>query len=96
MEKGFYRCTHDNHMHDNGSIVVEVSETEKSYILKLIENTYKYSPAHIDMLFEKSNKVVIKKEKSPHAIIEGGDYFVIYPYRAGLPYLFEQVVNDTG
>lgn len=34
-----------------------------SYIFKLIENTFRYSPAHIDMMFAKSNKVIINKEK---------------------------------
>lgn len=96
MKSGVYKCTYDNHMNDYGEIVVDIHETEKSYIFKLIKNTYRYSPAQIDLLFAKSNRVAIKKEKSQHAIVEGNDYFVIYPYRAGLPFLFEQVDGKGG
>lgn len=96
MKKGIYKYSSNEHMYDNGAITIEVSETDKSYIFYLIENSCRYSPAHIDMLFEKSNKVIIRKEKSPHAIVDGNDYFVIYPNRAGIPFLFELMVNDTG
>lgn len=96
MKKGIYRYSSNEHSYDSGAITIEVSETDKSYIFRLIENSCRYSPAHIDMMFKKSNRVVIKKEKSPHAVIDGKDYFVIYPYRAGIPFLFEFVVNDTG
>lgn len=96
MEKGLYKCSHDNHMNDNGSVVIEVSETAKSYIFNLIDNTFRYSPAHIDMLFAKSDRISIRKEKSPHAIIEGNNYFVIYPYCAGIPYLFEYMGKGIG
>lgn len=93
MKKGLYKHTKDDGYFDKGAIIIEVSETVKSYIFKLIENTFRYSPAHIDMMFTKSNKVIINKEKSPHVINLGEDYFVIYPYRAGIPFLFEYIEN---
>lgn len=93
MKKGLYKHTKDDGYFDKGTIIIGVSETAKSYIFKLIENTFRYSPAHIDMMFAKSNKVIINKEKSPHAINLGEDYFVIYPYRAGIPFLFEYIEN---
>lgn len=93
MKKGLYKHIKDDGYFDKGTIIIKVSETAKSYIFKLIENTFRYSPAHIDMMFTKSNKVIINKEKNPHAINLGEDYFVIYPYRAGIPFLFEYIEN---
>ena len=93
MKKGLYKHTKDDGYFDRGKIIIEVSETAKSYIFELINNTFRYSPVHIDMMFAKSDKVIINKEKSPHAIILGNDYFVIYPYRAGIPFLFEYIGN---
>lgn len=48
-----------------GVITIRVSETEKSYVFELIENTFRYSPTHIDMLFSKLNRAVINKDKKP-------------------------------
>lgn len=89
MKKGLYRYAKGGGCFNKGVIIIEVSETAKSYVFKLIKNTLRYSPAHIDMMFEKDGKTIINKEKSPHAINFGEDYFVIYPYRAGIPFLFE-------
>jgi len=75
-------------------ITIKVKETEKSYILNLMENTYRYSPAQIDMLFYKSNNVVIKKFKNPHPIRDYGNWFVIYPYQSGIPFVFELVDSE--
>lgn len=94
MKKGLYRYSKDE-LFNSGVITIEVSETNKSYIFKLIENTFRYSPAHIDMLFSKSNRIMINKEKNPHAINIGEDYFVIYPYRAGIPFLFDYVESKS-
>jgi len=73
----------------NSFITIEVKETEKSYIFKLVKNTYRYSSAQIDMLFSKSNNVTINKLKNTHPIIDYGNWFVIYPYQSGIPFLFE-------
>lgn len=76
---------------NNSYIIIEVSETNNSYIFKLLENTYRYSLAQIDMLFSKSNKVTISKIKNCHAIREYNSWFVIYPFQSGIPFLFELV-----
>lgn len=92
MVKGIYKYSKkDKAMNDYGTVITHVSETDKSYILRLIENTCRYSPAHIDMLFAKNNKAIINKNKSPHAIeFYNDEHFVIYPYRGGIPFLFER------
>lgn len=89
MKNGLYRWAWESYT-NNGEYLIKVTETEKSYTFELVENTMRFSPAHMDMLFEKSNKVKINKEKSPHAMnISGDDWFCVYPYRAGIPYVFE-------
>lgn len=95
IENGVYRYTHE----DMGGGVIElyVKETEKAFILKLLKNTCRYSPAHIDMLFKKSDRVIVRKYESRHAMrFSAGfhDYFVIYPFQAGIPFLFELVKDD--
>ncbi len=96
IQKGLYKCHYDNHMYGdkNAFISIDVKETEKSYIFKLMENTYSYSPAQIDMLFSKSNNVTIKKLKNSHPIRDYGNWFVIYPYQSGIPFLFEFIDNE--
>lgn len=90
MLNGLYRCFDDG-FYKQYDILIKVKETDKTYVLELIENNSKYSPAHIDMLFVNNNKAIIKKENSKHAIRSFGDSdFVIYPFRLGVPFLFEK------
>lgn len=90
---GQYKATEDGMF--GYEIIISVKETEKSYILNLINNNSRYSPAHIDMLFAKSNRVKIDKEKSQHAMRVWSDKdFTIYPFRAGIPFYFELIDDD--
>jgi len=91
IQEELYKCNYDNHMYadKNAFIGINVKETEKSYIFELMKNTYRYSPAQIDMLFSKSDNVTINKFKNPHPIRDYGNWFVIYPYQSGIPFLFE-------
>lgn len=76
-----------------GEIVIDFKETEKSFCLTLLSNTCRYSPPHIDMLFSKSSSIRILKSKSSHAFFFSdfaNDWFVLYPYRDGIPFLFEK------
>ena len=43
MKNGFYRYTDDG-VPGGGHVILKTSETEKSYIFKLIENTCRYEP----------------------------------------------------
>lgn len=91
IHNGIYECKPDGCY---GTIVVAVKETEKSFIFELINNDCRYSPAHIDMMFSKSNKVINKKAGGCHPMrfIKGmNDWFAIYPYQAGIPYSFSLV-----
>ena len=44
-------------------IVVDVKETDKSYIMQLVEFNSRYSASHISLLFSKSKRVVLSKKK---------------------------------
>lgn len=89
IKNGIYKCKPDGCC---GEITIEVKETEKAFSFKLIENTCRYSPAHIDMLFSKSDKVINKKQggRHPMRFVDGmPDWFVIYPFQAGIPFSFD-------
>lgn len=91
LEEGNYICKPHGCF---GEITMHVKETENSFIFNLIENTCRYSPAQIDMMFEKSNRAVNKKKggKHPMRFVEGWhDCFVIYPFQAGIPFTFDLV-----
>lgn len=88
MINGIYQTKNDREGYD---VKIRARETDKSYIFELLENNSRFSPPHIDMLFEKSNKITMKKKNSQHAILLFDDGFTIYPYRDGIPYFFELV-----
>ncbi len=95
IQNGIYRYTHEEM--GGGVIELDVKETEKAFKFKLLKNTCRYSPAHVDMLFAKSDKAVVRKHGSRHAMRFSSvfdDYFVIYPFQAGIPFLFELVKDD--
>ena len=94
MKNGIYQYKDTHYSQNHGEILLNVKETEKSIILELLKNDMCYSPAQIEMMFGKTNKVRINKEKTPHTIDKyflnnDKDWFVIYPYRAGIPFKFE-------
>lgn len=93
MKNGLYRYEEKSYG-NRGEYIIRLTETEKAYTFELVKNDMRFSPAHLDMMFAKSSKAKVNKEKSPHAInIEDG-WFCIYPYRAGIPYVFEYLSEE--
>lgn len=93
---GMYLAEHDNGMFDRYKIIVKVTECEKSYKLELIKCESRYSPAHIDALFEKSKTVVISKKSVKHAIrLWSNDSFTLYPFKSGIPFSFRIMEENT-
>ena len=91
MISGEYRCSGDDHGY-RMDITIEARETEKSYILTLIEDKSRFPSGQIEKLFKKSKKVVIPKvNRKPggHPAMNHETWFVIYPFQAGMPFLFE-------
>lgn len=93
---GMYLAEHNNSMFDRYKIIVRVTENEKSYKLELIKCESRYSPAHIDALFEKSKTVVISKKSFKHVIrLWSNDSFTLYPFKSGIPFSFRLMEENT-
>ncbi len=95
LKPGLYKSEFDNEYGvDWYRITIEVKETEKAYIFRLVELKERYSADRIKILFKNSNRVVIKKNNSNHAIKKFSDHdFTIYPFRDGIPYWFVKVAE---
>lgn len=92
LKPGLYTAENDDSIFDQYRIDIRVKETEKSYIFTLEDFKSRYSGAHIETLFSKSKRAVIKKDKGGHAMrIWSDSDFTIYPFQAGIPYWFRRV-----
>ena len=78
---------------DRYIIEMDVKATAKSYILTLQSFRTKYGATQIEDMFRKSPRLIIRRNKpSDHAICVWDDAsFTIYPYRVGVPYVFNLV-----
>ena len=76
-----------SNIYDIGTLVLDVKETEKSLQLKIVEKDMRYS-TYVDVLFGNKDKVNINKERSPHGLIFGNDWLIVYPNRMGKPLCF--------
>ena len=104
LRSGLYKSEQDGNVFDYYKIIIEVKETEKSFVFTLIEFDTQYGATQMENLFQRrwneeareyipnKRKVTIKKDKGGHAIrIWGEDNFTFYPYQAGVPFYFELV-----
>ena len=73
-------------------IIIDLKETDKSIIIQKIEMIGRYLPAHIEMMFQNGDKVVINKKNSRHAIRRWSNHdFTIYPFQGGIPFYFKLI-----
>lgn len=80
-------------------ITLRVKETVASYMLTRIYDRSRFPQIRWYMMFRNKDTIRIDKNKSTHKIefFNNGENFVVYPYRDGIPYLFEKVVlNGNG
>lgn len=94
LKSGLYRYIDDRNY---GTIVVDVKETADSFIFHLKESYVRYNAPQIDDMFHESDRVVIKKSGSKHALsfIKNDDtWFCLYPYRVGVPYAFSYIESQ--
>lgn len=89
MNNGIYEYEGGVNPYDIGTLVVEVKETEKSLLLKIIEKNMRFS-TYVDVLFGNNNEVRINKGKTPHAVTCGNSWFIVYPNRLGAPLCFSK------
>lgn len=96
LKSGMYKAEHDEGMFDRFKIMMNVKETEKSYIFELVEFNSRYSATQIETLFEKTKRFVLHKKSGGHAMRVWSDHdFTFYPYQAGVPFHFERVKPET-
>ena len=69
-------------------IVMDVKETEKSYVFTMVEYDNRYGYDHIATMFKGKTRKTIRKDKpSGHAMrVWGDNSFTIYPFQAGIPF----------
>jgi len=90
LRQGLYVAENDESIWNSYTIEMRVKETEKSYIFELVNLNSRYAASHIEMLFSKSKRFVLRKNKGGHAMrVWGEDNFTFYPYQAGIPYYFK-------
>lgn len=92
---GRYKAENTNDYLSHYYILMDVKETDKSYIFTLVELDSRYSAAHMQLLFSKSKRVVIRKDRGGHAIrVWSDDDFTLYPFQAGIPFHFVKQSED--
>lgn len=97
LKQGLYMAEKNDNIFDEYKITMEVKETEKSYIFRLVEFKSRYSGSHIQTLFKNAKRVVLRKSKGGHAMrVWSDEDFTFYPYQAGIPYWFQKVQETTG
>lgn len=96
LKPGVYTARNNDSIWSAYEVKMNVRETEKSYIFELVSLESRYAADHIAMLFKKSNKFVLGKNKGGHAMRVWDDTsFTIYPFQAGTPYYFKADVEDN-
>ena len=99
LKKGLYIAEEQDcpDPHYRYEIKINVSETEKAFVLTLLELNARYGATQIEDMFSRSKRVMIKKDGSKHAIrVWGDEDFTLYPYRVGVPFYFKksEVTNN--
>lgn len=95
LPNGIYICKSKwPHSRD---VRVVFKQTRSQFSLTLTDDSpdYFHIEPPLDDVFLHSRKLVIKKNGSKHALVDGDAYFVLYPFRAGTPFLFELEGGDS-
>lgn len=96
LKQGIYRAENTDNWLDSYTVRMEVKETEKAYIFRLVDFQSRYSAVHIETLFKKSKRVLIRKDKGGHAMRKWSDEdFTLYPFQAGIPYCFKKEQEES-
>ncbi len=92
LRQGIYKAEKEESPYDKYLIKISVKETDKSFVLELLELDSRYPPAQIEYLFKDKKRVVIRKDKGGHPMqIWGKDSFTIYPFQSGVPFVFDLI-----
>lgn len=73
-----------------GYIMVDYNRKGSTHTLKLIDANIRYPIYGIEALLNAPKRELqIINGRGKHGLIKGKDFFVLYPYRIGKPFLFE-------
>lgn len=92
LEPGRYRAEQDGDVFHAYLYIMEVRETDKSYIFKMLESRNRYAAHHLETMFGGKSRVVIQKNgRTRHAMRVWSERdFTIYPFQAGIPFYFQK------
>ena len=63
LRPGRYKSEHDGNVFQAYRYIMEVKETAKSYIFKLLEVENRYADDHIEIMFGGKKRIVLPKDK---------------------------------
>lgn len=91
LKTGRYVAENNDSWMSRYRIVMEVKETQKSYIFKLVEYDNRYGYDHLKLMFNGKERKTIRKGKNGGNIVRvwGDKDFTIYPFQAGIPFYFK-------
>lgn len=92
LEPGRYKAEQEGDIFHAYRYIMEVKETEKSYIFKLLEAQNRYADDQLETMFRGKDRVVIPRNKpARHAMRVWSERdFTIYPFQAGIPFYFRK------
>lgn len=97
LKSGIYYATGADFL-SRYKVVMEVKETEKSYVFHLLKLINNWGQADlIKMLFDgkKSKTAFLRKDKGGHAIRKWSEEdFTLYPFQEGVPFWFRRIEAD--
>lgn len=74
LRPGRYKSEHDGNVFQAYRYVMEVKETAKSYIFKLLEVENRYADDHIEIMFGGKKRIVLPKDRKSNS--QSGGVFV--------------------
>jgi len=73
------------------AVRVELKETKTAFIIQKVMQTGKWIDPPLDDVFRDTDKCIVKKGGSKHALTFWDGGFCLYPFRAGVPFAFDLV-----
>jgi len=92
LQPGRYVAEQEGDIFHAYKYVMEVKETEKSYIFKLLEKHNRYADGQLETMFGGKDRIVLPKNKpSRHSMrVWNEQEFTIYPFQVGVPFYFRR------
>lgn len=93
MKDGRYVCRESWHGQNVVDIVMDTKDCGNYYRFSLVSDKSSNGYGEVTRMFEthgKQGAMQFDKDSNLHGIMDRGDWFVLYPFKGGVPYLFEK------